>query len=95
VIELMLVFFPFAFCCGWFVERTTRILVIVLVTAAAVAVPVEVAQGWIVERYPDVTDVACVLAGAAAGVLAGARARRVIPRVELVGSLPPDVKRLS
>jgi VanZ family protein len=44
--------------------------------ALVIAGPIELGQGWIVGRYPDITDVALSLAGASLGVWAGLRKSR-------------------
>jgi VanZ family protein len=42
-----------------------------MLLAAAMAMPIEYFQGWIVGRYPDVTGVLLAMLGAAAGAWAG------------------------
>jgi glycopeptide antibiotics resistance protein len=73
VIELALLYFPLGVCVGWFMP-TSRTRTAVL-WAAAIAVGTECAQGWIVSRYPDITDVAVGVAGAWIGFHAYNRPR--------------------
>jgi VanZ family protein len=42
-----------------------------LLATFLIAAPIEYAQGWVIGRYPDITDVALSLAGAWLGVRAG------------------------
>ena len=70
VIELMLLYFPLGY---WFttgapLQRKSVVLAIGL--ALAIAAPVEALQGWVIGRYPDISDVALSLAGVWLGVQA-------------------------
>jgi glycopeptide antibiotics resistance protein len=70
VIELMLIYFPVGFCMAraWHGSKATRWAVLVTI---AMALPIEWTKGWIVSRYPDVTNVAVGAAGAWLGAWAG------------------------
>lgn len=67
VIELALAYFPLGFCIPLGIDSPRRALLVVLGTALAIAVPIEYLQGWVVGRYPDVSDIGLSLAGAWAG----------------------------
>jgi glycopeptide antibiotics resistance protein len=70
VIELMLIYFPVGFCMARVWPRSRAAGWAVLVTLA-IAFPLEWSKGWIVSRYPDVTNVAVSAAGAWFGAWAG------------------------
>jgi len=79
VVELMLLYFPLGFWMGTTsrAETTSGVDFLGGATSAAllttflIAAPIEYAQGWVIGRYPDITDVALSLAGAWLGVRAG------------------------
>jgi len=69
VIELVLLYAPLGFV--WRRLSTgsaTGTLLGVLLTTLAIAWPVEYLQGWVVGRYPDLTDIAMSLAGGWVGI---------------------------
>jgi VanZ family protein len=68
-VELLLVYFPIGFCFARISPRP-RVFITSVAVAAAIAIPVEYLQGWIVGRYPDVTDVLFSGAGAWLGAWA-------------------------
>jgi glycopeptide antibiotics resistance protein len=75
VIETGLIYAPLGFC--WRLAEPDgtsdrRTLTWVLVLTAAIAAPLELAQGWIDGRYPDISDVGLALLAAAAGALSAA-----------------------
>lgn len=74
VVDLMLIYAPIGFCLQW--SRRSSALVWSAVIAAVMASTLEYAQGWIVGRYPDLTDVGIGVLG---GVLGAAVARRGLP----------------
>lgn len=66
--ELLLLYLPMGFVLGGTGSPAPgRALAASAALAVAVAVPLEYAQGWVVGRYPDVTDVALAVAGACLG----------------------------
>ncbi len=77
VIELMLLYFPL----GFWLARSRRepagplgpagLLALALLLTLAIAAPIEYLQGWVVGRYPDVSDVGVSLFGAWLGVRGG------------------------
>jgi VanZ family protein len=71
VIELGLLFFPLGYCFAASAAsgRSRRLLAIGL--ALAIAAPLEALQGWVIGRYPDVSDVALSLAAVWLGAQAG------------------------
>jgi len=71
VIELMLMYFPMGFFLAVIVRRRRAVWLVAAAAAIAIAWPLEYAQGWIVGRYPDVTDIAMAVLGAWAGVWVG------------------------
>jgi VanZ family protein len=68
VLELLLLYAPLGFLYGTRMAPTRRALLAALVATLAIAWPVEWLQGWVVGRYPDLTDIAMSLAGAWLGV---------------------------
>lgn len=71
-IELLLLYLPLGFVLGRQQQRAppARTMRTGILLALAVAAPIEYAQGWVVGRYPDVTDVALSVVGACAGIWA-------------------------
>jgi glycopeptide antibiotics resistance protein len=73
VVDLMLIYAPMAFAIVWMRPDGLRFaLLLVVVTAGTL----EYAQGWIVGRFPDVTDVGMAVLGGLAGAKAAIAARR-------------------
>jgi VanZ family protein len=70
VLELLLMFLPFGFVLSLSVARGRGWLLASAATAAAV-IPLEIAQGFVPGRFPDVSDIAVCIAGALAGVWLG------------------------
>ena len=66
-IELSLAYFPLGFCLALAAGSTRRALWTALALTLAIAAPIEYLQGWVVGRYPDVSDVFLSLLGAWAG----------------------------
>jgi VanZ family protein len=69
VIELVLLYAPLGFV--WSRLSTGGRLAVtvgVLLTTLAIAWPVEYLQGWVVGRYPDLTDIGMSLAGGWVGI---------------------------
>ena len=66
-IELSLAYFPLGFCLALAASSKRRALVTALALTLAIAAPIEYLQGWVVGRYPDVSDVCLSLLGAWAG----------------------------
>lgn len=73
VIELLLLYFPLGFWIARSAGPTGPAgpVLLALALTLLIAAPVEYLQGWVVGRYPDLTDVALSLAGAWIGVWAG------------------------
>jgi glycopeptide antibiotics resistance protein len=66
-IESVLMYFPMGFLLQClFSRRKSRFLLLGALTLI-IAFPLELAQGWIVNRYPDITDVLGALTGGLAG----------------------------
>ena len=53
-----------------FFNNERRTLFLILLVALMVSSPLEYSQKWIVDRYPDITDVLGALVGAFAGAIA-------------------------
>ena len=64
VIELLLAYFPLGFCLMLGADSRRRAVVMALVLTFVICVPIEYLQGWVVGRYPDISDVALSLLGA-------------------------------
>jgi VanZ family protein len=75
VIELALLYFPLGFGLSWLKGNSRQAFVTGVVVVLAIAIPVEYAQGWIVGRYPDITDATIGLIGVWAGIHAYNRRR--------------------
>ena len=71
VIDLMLIYAPIGFAMQWQRGKTPVSMRVVLV-ALLIAGPLEYAQGWIVGRFPDLTDIAMAVLG---GLIGAAVAR--------------------
>jgi glycopeptide antibiotics resistance protein len=71
VFEILLLYFPLGFCACQVMPSRSRAFFISVALTLAIAGPVEYAQGWVVGRYPDVTDVSLSVVSAILGVLAG------------------------
>jgi glycopeptide antibiotics resistance protein len=85
VIELMLMYFPLGFCIArvWPGSKATRSAVLLTL---ALALPIEWTKGWIVSRYPDVTNVAVSGAGAWLGAWAAQAGERFLQAGSLLES---------
>jgi VanZ family protein len=70
VFELVLLYFPLGYCFTAGAPPRRRLGLLAVCLALAVAAPVEALQGWVIGRYPDVSDVALSLAGVWLGVQA-------------------------
>ena len=65
VVELMLIYAPIGFALGWTRPQgaITRAVLIVTVVASVL----EYSQGWIIGRFPDITDLGVAVLGGVAG----------------------------
>ena len=63
VIELVLLYLPLGFFVGKFGTSGRRAAWLAVGLTLAIAGPIEYLQGWVVGRYPDVTDVGMSLCG--------------------------------
>ena len=70
VIELALLYFPLGYCFAANAPSRRNAGLVAACLAFAIAAPVEALQGWVIGRYPDVSDVALSLAGVWLGVQA-------------------------
>jgi len=64
VIELALAYFPLGFCLVLGSESRRRAVLLTFILTLLISVPIEYLQGWVVGRYPDISDVALSLMGA-------------------------------
>lgn len=76
VIELGLIYFPMGFWIGSGGVDRRRAMWVGAGAALLIATPIELLQGYVSGRYPDVSDIALSMAGAAAGAAFGAWAMR-------------------
>lgn len=67
VIELLLLYFPLAYWLSASPGSRGRALGAALLLTLAIAGPIEYLQGWVVGRYPDISDIGVSLAGAFIG----------------------------
>ncbi len=70
-IELMLIYFPVGFSIAMVLRPRWRVYTAALGVSLAIALLLEYMQGWIVGRYPDITDAAVATLGALLGAWAG------------------------
>jgi len=75
VIELVILYAPLAYLCGRWQRSFASAIASTLLVTLAIAWPIEYLQGWIVGRYPDLTDIALSVAGAAIACYVGYRSR--------------------
>lgn len=75
VIELIILYAPLAYLWGRWQSSFAWALALTLIVTLAIAWPIEYFQGWIVGRYPDLTDVFLSLGGAAMACYIGRRSR--------------------
>lgn len=75
VIELIILYAPLAYLWGRWQSSFAWALTLTLTVTLAIAWPIEYFQGWIVGRYPDVTDVFLSLGGAAMACYVGRRSQ--------------------
>lgn len=68
VIELGLLYFPLGYWLSTARPNRRSALLLALLLTLLIAGPIEYLQGWVVGRFPDITDVALSLAGVVAGV---------------------------
>jgi VanZ family protein len=68
------------FCFARVSTGAARVALAVVLVTVAIAAPVEYFQGWIVGRYPDVTDVAFSVVGGLLGAWAGGRGAALFTR---------------
>jgi len=71
VIALGLVYFPLGYYLAQGKGRQWRQVMAALGLALLIAGPLEYLQGWIVGRFPDISDIGLSLAGAGLGLMAG------------------------
>jgi VanZ family protein len=71
VIELILIYFPVGFCLARVWPDGSRAATAAVVLTLGLALPIEWAKGWIVGRYPDITNVAVSIAGGWLGAWSG------------------------
>jgi glycopeptide antibiotics resistance protein len=64
VIELLLAYFPLGFCLALGADSKRRAVVLALLLTFLICVPIEYLQGWVVGRYPDISDIGLSLLGA-------------------------------
>lgn len=70
VFELVLLYVPLGFFVGRSGLKNWQAVALAVFLALIVAGPVEYLQGWVVGRYPDITDIGISLAGAWLGAAA-------------------------
>ncbi|MES1254091.1 MAG: VanZ family protein [Acidobacteriota bacterium] len=73
VLELWLLYFPLGFGFAVMARQPARAIAAAAVVGCAIATPLEYGQGWIVGRFPDVTDIAMSVVGACLGAWVGTR----------------------
>jgi VanZ family protein len=73
VLELWLLYFPLGFGFAVTTRQPARAITAAAVVGCLIAAPLEYGQGWIVGRFPDVTDIAMSVVGACFGAWVGTR----------------------
>lgn len=86
VIELLLIYFPVGFCLARVWPDGSRATRWAVLLTLALALPIEWTKGWIVSRYPDITNVAVSVMGAWLGAWAGRAGARFLPAGSLLQS---------
>jgi glycopeptide antibiotics resistance protein len=71
VIELALAYFPLGFCLVLGAESRRRAMIVAFTLTVLISAPIEYLQGWVVGRYPDISDVGLSLMGAWIGCRLG------------------------
>lgn len=70
VVELSLMFFPVGFLLA-LANQGSSVGIGALITMLVLVIPLEYAQGWIVGRFPDITDIGVAVIGGLAGAWVG------------------------
>ncbi len=84
--ELMLIYFPVGFCMTRTWPGGSKATNWAVLLTVALALPIEWTKGWIVSRYPDITNVAVSAMGAWLGAWAGLAGERFLQAGSLLES---------
>ncbi len=71
--EALLMYFPLGFVLPLVMKRSWQAESVAILVALTIACPIEYLQGWVVGRYPDVTDPGLAVFGCWLGALAGGK----------------------
>ena len=66
-VESTLIYYPMGFILTYFIDREKSPYIFIGIIAGVIAFPLELSQGWVDGRYPDITDVLGALIGAIFG----------------------------
>ena len=82
-LEGVIMYMPLGFVLQYGISRKRSALIIVALVVAAIAYALEYCQGWVIGRYPDITDVIGATIGATIAGSLCLRWTRVFERSEL------------
>ena len=66
-IESVLIYYPLGFVLTYLIDQERSPYIFIGIIAGFIAFPLELSQGWVDGRYPDITDVLGALIGAISG----------------------------
>jgi glycopeptide antibiotics resistance protein len=66
-IESVLIYYPLGFVLAYFIDREKSPYIFIGIITGVIAFPLELSQGWVDGRYPDITDVLGAVMGAIFG----------------------------
>ncbi len=66
-IESVLIYYPMGFVVTYLIDKEKSPYIFIGIIACVIAFPLELSQGWVDSRYPDITDVLGALIGSVSG----------------------------
>ena len=70
-VERILIYFPMGFVLRLLLPKPTKYFMVICFIGLGIALPLEIIQGWVISRYPDVTDILSAFLGTLAGAWFG------------------------
>ena len=68
-IEVLFIYIPFAIITLYCLESTKSKNLLIIIIICIIAIPIELLQGFTINRYPDITDICASIAGGFIGIL--------------------------